>query len=108
MLLSLSAVSPQLHAWLHGHVKEHASHTSTQVGKPTTERSAPYISDADDGEAHECAVTMFSHGVVHHAVALSVPPCEGILRAVNFRPFERLALAQPRYLHLPPQAPPAV
>jgi hypothetical protein len=108
MLLSLSAVSPQLHAWLHGHVREHASHMGAQAAKPAMERGVADVSSADEDEAHECAVTMFSHGVVHHAVAFSMQPCEGILRAVNFRAFERLALAQPRYLHRPPQAPPAV
>ena len=105
LLLSMASVSPELHAWLHEATElksdaclhhKHAAHTP--------------LHEADDSAApeHECAVTLFSHGVVHHTVALVTPPCEGILRAVNFRAFERLALAQPRYLHRPPQAPPAV
>jgi hypothetical protein len=110
MLLTLSAVSPELHTWLH--VKEtaekphacahHAAHA------PTGHATHVPISDSGEGDSHECAVTMFSHGVVYHAGALLSQPCEGILRAANLRAFERLALAQPRFLHLPPQAPPAV
>jgi hypothetical protein len=107
MLLSLAAVSPELHDWLHGwHVGKadacphhHHPGATAQHGSDDSDRSDP---------AHDCAVTLFSHGVVQHAAFAVAQPCEGILRAVNYRAFEQLALAQPRYLHLPPQAPPAV
>jgi hypothetical protein len=104
MLLSLSAVSPELHEWLHK--KESAKHTCSHTH--TSADSTSHAPDSNGDASHQCAVTLFSHGVVHHAVALHVQPSEGILRAVNLRAFERLALAQPRFLHLPPQAPPAV
>ena len=103
MLLTLSAVSPEFHAWLHGKEKLEKPHTCAHH---TAAHGSS--SDSDEGETHQCAVTMFSRGVMHDAVALLTQPCEGILRAVNQRAFERLALAQPRFLHLPPQAPPAV
>lgn len=106
LLLSVSSVSPELHTWLHVRFEPEAAacaHHAHAKHVPQTH---------DDGDrsdpTHDCAVTLFSHGVVHHSAALLALPCEGILRAVNYRAFERLALAQPRYLHLPPQAPPAV
>jgi hypothetical protein len=107
LLLSLSAVSPELHAWLHEHEEEHTAQTSAHPCEHASNSGVP-VSDSDDREVHQCAVTIFSQGVLSHAVALVMQPCEGILRAVNFRAFEQLALAQPRFLHLPPQAPPAV
>jgi hypothetical protein len=110
MLLAVSSVSPELHAWLHDEKSPHTGHECPH--HPSGHQAATPVSDAagTDGDArqHECAVTLFAHGVVHHAAALLTQPCEGILRAVNYRAFERLALAQPRFLHLPPQAPPAV
>lgn len=101
LLLSFSAVSPGLHAWLHDESADHPRHACTHA-------AAGEASDAPAEESHACAVTLFAHGVVHHAAALLTQPCEGILRAIDVRAFERLALAQPRYLHRPPQAPPAV
>lgn len=101
VLLSFASVSPELHAWLHKPYQAKA-HPCSHHG--------PEAHDDNESShsAHSCAVTLFSHGVLHHAVAMAVQPCEGILRAVDLRAFERLALAQPRFLHLPPQAPPAV
>lgn len=104
MLLSLASVSPELHDWLHD------SHIAKTDSCPHHHHhGAKGTSDSDQADAvHDCAVTLFSHGVVHQAALAVVQPCEGLLRAVNFRAFQQLALAQPRYLHLPPQAPPAV
>jgi hypothetical protein len=107
MLLSLASVSPELHDWLHDRTTakadacphHHHHGAKSPHGSHESGRSS---------SAHDCAVTLFSHGVVHYAALAIAQPCEGILRAVNHRAFEQLALAQPRYLHLPPQAPPAV
>jgi hypothetical protein len=110
MFMSVSSVSPELHAWLHEGNSPHAGHDCPHH-KASHEAGTPLSGAADSegqGRQHECAVTLFARGVVHHAAALVTQPCEGILRAVNYRAFERLALAQPRFLHLPPQAPPAV
>lgn len=106
LLLGMANVSPDLHAWIH-----QASQTKPDPCPHHHHAShAPKAPDAGGATTtgHECAVTLFSHGVVYHAAAFVTQPCEGILRAVDFRAFERLALAQPRYLHRPPQAPPAV
>ena len=105
MLLGLSGVSPELHAWLHQQTAERPAHTCAHHGARSATDIAQ-VASVEDVEVHACAVTMFSQGVVQHAVTISARPCEGVLRAVDFRAFERLALAQPRYLHLPPQAPP--
>jgi hypothetical protein len=109
LLLSTSAVSPVLHAWLHDAAAAAAhshAHACPHHGKaaPIAAQPAPDDAAAD----HECAVTLFAHGVVHAAALPFVAPCEGILRAVDFPAVARLALASPRWLHLPPQAPPAV
>jgi hypothetical protein len=106
LLLTFTSVSPELHAWLHDRGQDHVSHGAC-THQHAAKDSIP-SSDADARANHECAVTLFAHGVVHHAATLLTLPCEGILRAVDYRAFERLALAQPRFLHLPPQAPPAV
>ena len=108
MMLSLSSVSPEMHAWLHEKASESAPHKCAHHGASAHSDSTANVPHSNEGEEDSCAVTMFSHGVVYQAGALLVRPCEGILRAINYRAFERLALAQPRFLHLPPQAPPAV
>lgn len=109
IVLTLSSASPELHVWLHGapgnvgaHHCGHAHHVDSPV-----KAHAP-AADSDQTGAHQCAVTLFSHGVVYESAPALTQPCEGILRAIHFRAFERQALAHPRYLHLPPQAPPAV
>jgi len=108
-LLSLSAVSPALHGWLHATQKEGPAHACPHhAARAGAELPSDTPGSERDESEHGCAVTMFAHGVTHHVGALLAQPCEGILRAANYRAFERLALAQPRYLHLPPQAPPAV
>jgi len=108
MLLSLSAVSPDLHSWIHAEEKAHATQDCPVHGAHAPSGVASQAPDSEHGDRHECAVTLFSHGVVLHALATVIQPCEGLLRAIHFRAWERLALAQPRFLHLPPQAPPAV
>jgi len=108
MLLSLSSVSPELHVWLHEKGQESATHVCAHHDAHAASDTPEHAPDSDRSDDHTCAVTMFSHGVVYHVAALVARPGEGILRAVHFRAFERLALAQPRFLHLPPQAPPAV
>ncbi|MGH7945526.1 MAG: hypothetical protein ACREF9_11010 [Opitutaceae bacterium] len=99
-------MSPELHAWLHEQTQDRAAHTCSQHGVRTAAETA-HVPGADNAEKHGCAVTMFSQGLVHHAVTVLALPFESILRGVDYRAFERLALAQPRYLHRPPQAPPA-
>lgn len=105
-LLSLAGVSPQLHAWLHAAAQpEHRGcphHAHAAADQPLAGGV-----DQHAGE-HECAVTLFSRGVIEHAAAMVAAPCERVLRAVDLRAGERPALVRPRFLHLPPQAPPAV
>jgi len=103
MILALSSVSPEIHALLHSQAAVNEPQACAHHGHEHSPASG-----SQEADEHGCAVTMFSHGVVYQVVALFTPPCEGILRAVDFRAFERLALAQPRFLHLPPHAPPAV
>lgn len=108
MLLTLSSVSPELHAWLHASAKRDLQHTCSHRHAHTHSAGSESIPVSPDSDNHDCAVTLFAHGVVYHAANCVAQPYEGILRAVNYRAFKRLVLAQPRYLHLPPQAPPAV
>jgi hypothetical protein len=105
MVLGLAGVSPELHAWLH----EGSENQPTTCAHPGHAAQSPAQHDDEPASAtHDCAVAHFAHGMLHPAVELTAQPCEGILRAADFRAFERLALAQPRFLHLPPQAPPAL
>lgn len=105
-LLSLASVSPQLHSWLHAAAQaEH--HGCPHHGRPAADLPQAGGVDQPAGD-HECAVTLFSRGVIEHAAAMVAGPCESILRAVDLRAGERPALVPPRFLHLPPQAPPAV
>src|SRR5687768_9320133 len=88
MLLGFSAVSPDLHAWLHAKEKaptplhncaHHASHTAAGLPVDASSPDSGEGNTQDAQDSHQCAVTMFSHGVLHHAVALVAQPCEGIL-----------------------------
>ena len=105
ILLACSTVSPELHAWLHGTLPAPGKHVCAQHAKQLPSAGDPRLHDVVESE-HGCAVTLFARGLVSDG-PLPVPaPAAEILRAVNFRAIERLALAQPRFLHLPPQAPP--
>jgi hypothetical protein len=111
LLLALSTASPDLHAWLHAQAHQDATHAcADHPAHASDDRAKGATSTAPSGNEPEdrCAVVMFSQGVEATTTLVGAQPCEGILRAVNYRAFERLALAQPRFLHLPPQAPPAV
>src|SRR5687768_12055923 len=106
MLLMLSAVSPALHAWLHPKANPHQQTCAHHESHAAAEAS--HAPDSDRRGEHECAVTMFSQGAVVHGAPQLTLPCERVLRGVNLRALERVAWAEPRFLHLPPQAPPAV
>jgi hypothetical protein len=110
-LLSVSSVSPELHAWLHqsNATNDHrvCGHHAVPESASSTEH-ASHPPGPDEGETHVCAVTLFGQGVAFFSGALLARPCEGLLDAGNQRAIERLALAQPSHLRPPPQAPPAI
>src|SRR5688572_6250609 len=91
MLLALTNVSPELHAWLHENAQPDASHVCPHHAAHSTSNSASHVPSSTDDDTHQCAITLFSQGVVHHAATLLAQPCEGILRAIDYRAFERLA-----------------
>ncbi len=94
LVLGLLTVSPELHASLHGPDESgaHADHES----------EAP-VGDAD----HECAVTLFAHGVEALLVFCLLMLARPLARSVVLRATDKIAVARPRYWLVPSHAPPA-
>ena len=92
LLLSVLAVSPQLHADLHACGHDHGHPHEAPAGNP----------DSDDG----CVVTLFGHGITAGSapVSLAAPPIA--FAAPNFSRPAELVFSSPRYLHLPGRGPP--
>jgi len=98
LALTVLAASPELHERLHGHGANSAM-AAHHDGNPADGSKAD---EADDG----CIVTLFAQGVV---LALSLVALVFIgrpLPAGSFAVFDGVIPEAPRYLHLPPQAPP--
>lgn len=96
LVLTVLAVSPDLHAGLHaaaGAAHTDCSHHETDVP----------VGDA----GHSCVVTLFSHGgmalLVFCLLILARPTVTGLM----LRATDVLVVAQPRYRHVPSHAPPA-
>ncbi len=84
LLLTVLAVSPQLHADLHAH------------------DAATEAVHADDG----CVISLFASGVTAapSALLLAVPPTTHV--AATFSPRTEIFVSPPRYLHQPERGPP--
>ena len=92
VLLNLLAASPELHAWVHG--DEHAPAHSTPGHEP--------VGDDD----HECAVTLFAHGVEALLVFCVLMLARPLARSVIPRARDEIARTRPRYWLVPSHAPP--
>lgn len=95
LALSVFAASPELHGRLHGH-------DAGALGGAHGDPGKAGHSEDDDG----CVVTLFSQGLV---LALAVVALAFLGRTPGFEDFDvldRVVPDTPRYLHLPPQAPP--
>jgi hypothetical protein len=92
LLLNVLAASPELHAWLHGQEQtpEHAGHGHARVG------------DAD----HECAVTLFAHGVIALLFFCLLLRPRLLVRRTVACSIDRLVAARLRYWLAPSHAPP--
>lgn len=94
LLLSVSSVSPALHAWLHDLGHDHAEHTCPHHGaRAATSDSAP----APDGEDHQCAVTLFAHGHLLAALFVALLLFIGATWIIPVFPTRLLALASIDY-----------
>jgi len=80
LLLSVLAVSPRLHAWLHGNAGE---------------------------TDHECVITLFQHGVVAATAEVALGLVAMVVLAWIATAPSTLHLAPPRYWLPPGHAPPA-
>ncbi|MDB6113231.1 MAG: hypothetical protein JWQ62_176 [Lacunisphaera sp.] len=91
LLLNVLAASPGLHARLHaqGQTPEHAAHGQEPVG------------DSD----HECAVTLFAHGVTA-LLFLCLLLSRLLARGTVLHVSDWLIAARPRYWLVPSHAPP--
>lgn len=92
MLLNVLAASPTLHARLHGQepTPEHAAHDQAPVG------------DSD----HECAVTLFAHGVTALLFFCLLLLSRFVARSPVWHANDWLVAARPRYWLVPSHAPP--
>ena len=94
LLLSVLAVSPQLHADLHacGHDHRHSHDHEVPASNP----------DSDPG----CVVTLFGQGITAGpAPVLLAAPAAALVAPIFFRPSE-VAVSTPYYLHQPGRGPP--
>lgn len=94
LLLSVLAVSPQLHADLHacGHDHGHSHHHEVPASD----------FDSDPG----CVVTLFGQGITAGPAPVSLAtPAAALVAPIFFRPSE-VAVSPPRYLHQPGRGPP--
>jgi hypothetical protein len=97
LTLTVLASSPELHERLHGHQAPAAAarHEGGLAGNAKAD-------DSDDG----CIVTLFAQGVVLALSIVGLAFTGQTLRLADFAVFDRVIPEAPRYLHLPPQAPP--
>src|SRR5258708_1618063 len=93
VFLNVLAASPRLHARLHGQepTPEHAAHDRAPVG------------DSD----HECAVTLFAHGVTALLLFCLLLLSRLLARGTVLHVRDWLIAARPRYWLMPSHAPPA-
>jgi hypothetical protein len=106
LVLGVLAVTPELHAWLHGHA--HGSAMSVAACGHAHDANHPSHADHDpvaDSDAG-CVVQLFAQGVDSGlAPSVSVPAPEGVVAETPRAP-EALALAPTRYLRQPERGPP--
>lgn len=104
LLLSSAAVSPALHAWIHGetfehanaHVCEHAEHDD--AGESDTDHAREH--------GHACAITLFSHGVTPANILVATLDRLSVAPDIVPSTHDHDALPEPRHLRPQPQAPP--
>jgi hypothetical protein len=93
LLLNLLAASPTLHAWAH------AEDTAVEHATPGHEPAG--------GADHECAVTLFAHGVAALLVFLLLMLVRPLARSMVLRPRDWFVATRPAYWLVPSHAPPA-
>lgn len=109
LLLSAAAASPALHAWLHSETPVPAAalaceHAHTQAGAQDDSSDSDHARERE--HAHECAITLFSHGVT--LASLLVATLDHLSAASDTAPapHDRVTPPGPRHLRPQPQAPP--
>ncbi len=96
LVLTVLAVSPELHAGLHAEAD--AAHADC----------AHHDADVPVGEAgHTCVVTLFSHGAMALLVFCLMLLARPAVAGLTLRATEDIVAAQPRYRLVPSHAPPA-
>lgn len=95
LVLTVLAVSPELHAGLHA--KAEAAHADC----------AHHDADVPVGEAgHACVVTLFSHGAMALLVFCLLLLARPTVAGLTLRATDEIIVAQPRYRLVPSHAPP--
>ncbi len=93
LVLTVLAASPELHERLH------ALGAAATTSHPS---GGAHAAEDEDG----CVVTLFAQGLVLPLALLALAVLLRTLRLPDFDQLDRVALAAPRYLRLPTQAPP--
>ncbi len=96
LVLTVLAVSPDLHAGLHAAAE--AAHTDC----------SHHETDVPVGDAgHSCVVTLFSHGAMALLVFCLLLLARPTVAGLTLRATDESLVAPPRYRHVPSHAPPA-
>ncbi len=96
LALSLVAVSPELHEWLHSAEQEHTCHHHHQKAKPSVEHE------------HDCAVVLFASGVDLPVAPVALIPPSVLADGISPVTEAEFYLVSPRYLRHPERGPPAI
>lgn len=111
MLLNILTVSPRLHAWIHGQSGAERGEVAVAKAKPAavSGQSHQHRGTNPAGELdHECAVTLFAGGVAPLLFFCLLLLARPWVRPLVLRATDWIAVAQPRYWHVPSHAPPRV
>ena len=107
LVLTILAVSPSLHAWVHAEPADSAAHAACSHGHahPTVPAPAPDSCDDDSG----CIVNLFAQGGSELVAAPALLPAPRLADLGTFlSPSDFCAPSAPAYLLPPGCGPPAV
>lgn len=112
VLLNVLAVSPELHAWIHGHhflIGGSRIDGDDHLTSPTPGDSGHHSRPCHpEGADHECAVTIFASGVILSVFFVRLMLARRFAYSIIGRDAGRLIVARPHYWHVPSHAPPLV
>ena len=97
-MLGLLAVSPQIHAWLHG---------GAEAATEAHSRDSAATSDGA-GDDSGCAVHLYAQGITSGAILVAISPVDFSWSETYAEATESRLFSPPRYLLRPERGPPSV